>query len=335
MAFALVLASSWLARNTFAEQSRAETAELPRQREGMMVIIWDDSDRLSSIGSACGITPGDLLGMNNLTVGQLRSGQALRVPVPIQLRPQAPSGIFDSAMQFLGLRIQAGDGQSTMPLPAAFDTRRPAEREIWRGVRGRRKVALTFDAGGDADMAPELLRVLREYRAQATFFVTGQFIKKHPDLLKEIVRDGRPIHNHAWSHPECTKLTDEEIREELAKTEREAQATLGRSTKPYWRPPFGDRNRRVLRAAADAGYQSVYWTIDSLDSYGDQKKADDILNRILHYPRAEGGSGSFLDGAIILMHVGLPESVAVLPLLIQELRARGFDLVTVEDILAP
>jgi peptidoglycan/xylan/chitin deacetylase (PgdA/CDA1 family) len=207
-------------------------------------------------------------------------------------------------------------------------------REVWRGIRGRRQVALTFDAGGEPDAFDELMANLKQSDAAATFFVTGKFVRQHPDILKAMVDAGYPVHNHSWSHPDMTGITDAAVREELERTDQAVQEIGGVVTRPFWRPPFGERNRRVLRVAAEAGFHSIYWTFDSLDSYGEKKSADYILRRVL----TAGGKQNpddFLDGAIILMHVGESGTARAVPHLVAELRRRGFELVTVRQLLTP
>lgn len=284
-----------------------------RAPSGSTVLVWDDSDSLTAIARAAGLTPSELLELNRLSRSSLREGQALHIP-------QAPD-------------LSAAGADTDRP--RAFDPEQQRAREVWRGVRGRNRVALTFDAGSEKDGVDELLDHLEEARVPATFFVTGQFVKKYPDVVRRIAAGGFPIHNHSWSHPEFTKISEEAMRQELERTEQAVAELTGRSTRPYWRPPFGDRDRRVLRTAAAAGYQSIYWTIDSLDSVGETKSPQFIIDRVLNPPKAGGDPIGYLDGAIVLMHVGKPTTAAALPELVRRLREHGFELVTVEEILKP
>jgi peptidoglycan/xylan/chitin deacetylase (PgdA/CDA1 family) len=265
--------------------------------------VWDDSDSLEKLSAMCSMTPSQLLAVNNLKRSELRDGQVLRLP-----------------------GVNGADQQG-------INAERQRAREIWRGIRGDKRVALTFDAGGEDDAANDLLKYLLSARAPATFFATGQFVADHAKLLKQIAEAGYPVHNHSWSHPEFTKIENDKIAEELERTDWAIRDVTGSSTKPYWRPPFGDRDNRVLRAAAEVGYQSIYWTLDSLDSVGDKKSPEFIVSRILNPPNSAGDPDRYLDGAIILMHVGEPGTAAAVPLLIRSLRERGFQLVTVDEIV--
>lgn len=269
---------------------------------------WDARDTLGDLAKAAGISNSQILALNNLSVSQLRSGQVLRLP---QLATTTPS---------LDIKRNPADQHA---------------REIWRGVRGKKRVALTFDAGGVTAGLDTLLKNLTEKKAPATFFATGKFAKDYPKSVKSIVDAGYRIHNHSWSHPEFTSLTEQEMRDELSRTDDILTSETGHSTKPFWRPPFGDRDSRVLQIAGDAGYISIYWTHDSLDSVGDTKDAAFVADRVLNPPKSKANPDGFLDGAIVLMHVGEEGTANALPQIIDGLRERGFTLVTVEEILQP
>jgi len=267
--------------------------------------VYSTSDSLDRIAAACGTSAADILKGNNLRRSELRDGQVLQVP-----------------------RVTGDDA------PAAFSKERQLAREVWRGIRGGKRVALTFDAGGEKDGADDLLRALEDTRTPATFFVTGEFAAKHKDLIKRFAKAGR-VHNHSWSHPEFTTIHEDKMAEELERTDWAISDITGKSTKPFWRPPFGDRDARVLRATAQIGYQSIYWTLDSHDSVGEKKDPDYIVQRVLSGGRTSGDPEHYLDGAIILMHVGEVGTARAVPVVVAELRQRGFTLVTVEEILQP
>jgi peptidoglycan-N-acetylmuramic acid deacetylase len=103
----------------------------------------------------------------------------------------------------------------------------------------------------------------------------------------------------------------------------------GRTSKPYWRPPFGAYDNRVLNVAVSQGYRSIYWTLDSLDSVGNPKTPDFIFNRVTNTP------GVNLDGAIILQHFGSDASAEALPRILDRLQEMGLQVVTVSDLLSP
>ncbi|HVF98216.1 MAG TPA: polysaccharide deacetylase family protein, partial [Chloroflexia bacterium] len=153
-------------------------------------------------------------------------------------------------------------------------------KEVVRVAPGNHRVALTLDAGGVEDTLPQLLATLRARGTHVTIFITGKFAEKFPDSVRQAAADGHEIANHTYSHRDSRELTGEQLIEELARTEEILQGLTGRTSKPFWRPPYGARNNQVLNVAAAQGYRSIYWTLDSLDSVGQPKTPDFLFNRV-------------------------------------------------------
>ena len=222
--------------------------------------------------------------------------------------------------------------------PAASQTRavQPATglvQTIVRGNTSRRVVALTFDAGSDAGYTANILDVLATSGARATFSVTGLWAEQNRDLLLAIAAGGHEIINHTYDHKSFTgissgaaPLTPGQRALELSRTEVTVYHLAERSTRPYWRPPYGDLDGTAQADAAAAGYTStVMWTVDTLGWNG--ATADAIVDRCL--AKAESG-------AIYVMHVGSASQDAVaLPRIIGGLRAQGYGFGTVAEIVAP
>jgi peptidoglycan/xylan/chitin deacetylase (PgdA/CDA1 family) len=201
--------------------------------------------------------------------------------------------------------------------------------EVVRGVKGRHQIALTFDAGANAECFDDLIAALEAARVHSTFFITGNFAQRHEQCAKAIVKHGHEIGNHTWSHADLTKQSDENVREEIVRGETLLTEISGQSPRPRFRAPFGERNDRVLRIAANLGYRSIYWTLDSLDSVEPRKTAPFLIGRVTNKTDAD------LDGAIVLMHVGEKSTADALPVIIADLQGRGFELVTVSTLLQP
>ncbi len=195
-------------------------------------------------------------------------------------------------------------------------------QEISRGPRAAKKIALTFDAGSTSKPTPEIIKALEDANVKATFFLTGKWVEENEDLTRKIADAGYPIGNHTYSHVDLTKTSNNGIAYELSKTEGIIQKATGASTKPLFRTPYGARDARVLRVAMNAGYRSIYWTIDSLD-WKPTMTADQVKNRVL----------SGLDnGAIVLMHCGSSQTAKILPDLLKQIKERGFEIVTVTQL---
>jgi peptidoglycan/xylan/chitin deacetylase (PgdA/CDA1 family)/rhodanese-related sulfurtransferase len=201
--------------------------------------------------------------------------------------------------------------------------------EIERGPRGKSQIALTFDAGANAECFEDLIVALERARVHSTFFITGNWAQRNVDCARAITKHGHEVGNHTWNHLALTKYSDEIVREEITRAEDLLREISGQNPRPRWRAPVGERNDRVLQIAASLGYRSIYWTIDSLDSVEPRKTPEFLIDRITSKTDAE------LDGAIILMHVGIKSTADALPAIIANLQARGFRLVTVSTLLEP
>jgi peptidoglycan/xylan/chitin deacetylase (PgdA/CDA1 family) len=198
-----------------------------------------------------------------------------------------------------------------------------APPEIARGDTTKRRVALTFDAGASAEPLPRILAALRQANLRSTFFLTGDWAQANPDAVRAILAGGHEVFNHSLTHPNFTTISDAEIVSELEATEQIVQKLTGRSTKPYFRPPYGARDKRVLAAAWSAGYRSVYWTIDSGD-WRENATTDGVVSKIL---------GNASNGAIFIEHVGSPQTAEGLPRIIAGLRERGYEIVPLSVVI--
>jgi len=187
-----------------------------------------------------------------------------------------------------------------------------------------KQVALTFDAGADSAAVPLLLQTLTEHHVHCTFFLTGAFCKHFPEQVKMIADAGMELGNHSFHHPKFTTKSDDKIREELNSAEQEIVQSCGRGAKPLFRYPFGDSDKRVRTLVAAEGYQAIQWSVDSLDSVGDEKNADFVVNRILK---------KLKPGGITLMHVSRIESAKSLPRIFDYLDKQGIQVVPVSQLL--
>lgn len=201
-----------------------------------------------------------------------------------------------------------------------------ADTEIANVPAAGRRIAITFDAGGDCDLLSELLAALASAKVHSTFFITGHWAIRHPDLVWRIHQGGHEIANHSWSHCDFTQISKEAIRSEVLRTDRLLQQLVGEPIPPLFRAPYGARDPRVLRTLRGLGYQSIYWSLDSLDSDPPSKSSQFLNERVTAHP------DEALNGAIVLMHVGEPATAAALPSILTNLRKRKFQIVTFSQL---
>ena len=199
--------------------------------------------------------------------------------------------------------------------------------EITRLPVGEPVVALTFDAGSNADGVPRILGTLQATGTPATFFVTGKWVDSYPEYARRIAA-AYPVGNHTLSHPYLTRLPDPAVTDEISSGEAEIRKVTGRPAAPLFRFPYGDSDERTLHLAARAGFtRCVRWTIDTLGWRGRSVSAGIVRERVLQ---------ALQPGAIVLMHVGSADDGSTLdadalPALIDEVRARGYRFVTVAE----
>lgn len=202
---------------------------------------------------------------------------------------------------------------------------------IHRGNSARKRVALTFDCGSDYGYTDAILATLAKQGIPASFSFTGDWIEKFPDGARRTVDSGHQIINHTLTHPSFTGLSTPgtgprspaKRLSQLLANESLIKKVTGATTKPYWRPPYGDIDNSVLSDVGAAGFtQTAMWTIDSLgwNALG----ADAIYKRIMD---------NMVWGAIVLMHVGIQsQDAAALDRIIRSLKSSGYGFATVADI---
>lgn len=217
------------------------------------------------------------------------------------------------------------------------------------GPRDRREILVSFDAGSTDRGAAQILDALRERGIKTTVFLTGEFIRRSPELARRIAEDGHEVGNHTDTHPHLTTYADNGrqatrpgvdrafLAKELARTASLFREATGRTMAPIWRAPFGEHNPEIRRWAAGEGYWHVGWTggragLDGLDWVTDPaspsyRSADRVVALLVQ--RAESGG-------IVLLHLGSDRDVPVasrVPALLDGLAARGFRFARATEFL--
>ncbi len=199
---------------------------------------------------------------------------------------------------------------------------RSAGTAAHRGGPPRREVAIGFDDGPWTETAA-FVSMLERVKARVTFFMIGRQITAadHSLLLREL-RDGDVLGDHSYSHPDLA--TSGEVRSQLLLTAERIRAVSG-YTPCVFRPPYGDYNASVLRTARSLGLSTVLWNVDPSDYTQPGTRA--IEQRVLAQVRP---------GSIIISHDGggpRGQTLAAYPGIIEKLRARGYRIATVLEML--
>lgn len=184
-------------------------------------------------------------------------------------------------------------------------------------------IALTFDDGPHPSNTPRLLKILRERNVKATFYVIGRSVNLYPQILRQTVAEGHEIGNHTQTHRLLSKLSDSQVLDELRRC-RDAVTQASGVTMRTMRPPYGgllSRQRELVHA--EFGYPTILWSVDPLD--WKRPGARVVSSRLIN-----GTS----DGGILLAHDIHAPTIDAIPTTIDTLLRRGYQFVTVSQLIA-
>lgn len=251
----------------------------------------------------------------------------------VAMTVQALSGVIvaERPMYFISGSLQGGTdvigfvGDPAAGVdPCASSVPPVSPDEIASGNTSKKQVALTFDAGGDVAPASTILGILNTRGVHATWFFTGVWAQQDPILVRQVADGGYEIGNHTMTHTDLATVPSVEACKQLNTADATISNITGRATtRPYFRPPYGSRSAQIRQTAANLGYRTVMWTIDTLDWQTDSTP-DRILQIIKDY---------LTPGAIILMHAGSASEAQALDRVITFLQGQGYTLRTITEIL--
>jgi len=231
------------------------------------------------------------------------------------------SALADAITDYLDPVIPTPDRSARLGWREEAPWQPVAPRVLSRAEQSDR-LALTFDGGASSVPTPAILDALRAAGVHATIFLTADFVEKNPGLVVQMAKDGHEFGNHSATHPDMTKVSSQTMVAELERLEADVVALTGKSTRPWFRPPYGAYDDRVVATAASQGYNTVLWTADSAD-WRDDVSAVTVEGRLLKYAAP---------GAVLIEHLGSPQSAQVLPAALAQLKARGFSFGTLSQL---
>lgn len=222
------------------------------------------------------------------------------------------AGKEPEAVQTIGnkaARLVAGEGMLRL-----------MEQELMEQSQAHPEVALTFDDGPSPKYTPILLDGLKERNVRATFFLLGQNVKENQELVQRMQAEGHLLGNHTYNHVQLNKIPETTARQEILKTNNEIYEATGKYPE-YMRPPYGAWKKNMELCVE---MLPVFWDIDTLD--WKSQNVDAILKAAGEEPE---------DGSIILMHDEYQTSVEAALLLIDRLKEKGYEFVTVDELIVP
>jgi peptidoglycan/xylan/chitin deacetylase (PgdA/CDA1 family) len=189
-----------------------------------------------------------------------------------------------------------------------------------------KKIALTFDMAADNDNVTTLLNQLKEKNISATFFVSGTFATKHPELTKRIASEFE-MGNHGFATTSYASLTTSQVQKQITDTEDAFQTALGETegrTPLIFRSPFGDTATTIVQGAKQVGYCTVLWTVDAFDWKSDQTATG----------AASRANEKLKPGAILLFHAGYDITAEAVQQVIATATEQGYSFATVSSFLS-
>lgn len=191
---------------------------------------------------------------------------------------------------------------------------------VYQGNTGKKVVALTVNVDWGEEFIPDMLKEFKKNDAHVTFFVTGNWAKKHPDLLKQMSQAGHSIQNHGYKHLHFNQLSREQARDQIKQAEDIIYKTIGKRSK-YFASPYGEHNDQLVDNVADMNYEFIMWSADTIDW---QRPAPEVIvQRVMKRVHND---------AIVLMHPTDP-TVKALPEMLGGLKEQGYKMITIDEML--
>lgn len=192
---------------------------------------------------------------------------------------------------------------------------------IYSVKRDDNAISITFDCAWGADDIENIISVLNKHNCKATFFVLGTWAENYPDAVKMLYENGHEIANHSYNHDYYTKLTPEEMINDIKKCNESIKSIIG-FTPSLFRAPSGDYNNDVVKTVWNSEMEYIQWSVDSLDWKG--LNCDEMLGRIL--PKVKSGD-------ILLFHNGTAHTAESLDKILTELKGKDLSFLKVSDLI--
>ena len=225
---------------------------------------------------------------------------------------------FFIIFSLLSLTVISAVTISHISVKASNNTRK---LPIYSVQTDEKKIAITFDAAWSAEDTDELIKILKKHNAKATIFAVGDWVEKNPDAVKKFCQNGHEMANHSDTHAAFSKISREEIKQEIIQCNKKIEAITG-STPKLVRAPSGDYDNKSIEVAESLGMKIIQWDCDSLDYRG--LSVNEIYNRI---------TTKVQNGSIVLFHNGVENTPEALDKILTKLKADDYEFVTVSELI--
>ena len=193
--------------------------------------------------------------------------------------------------------------------------------------KDQNEIAITVDDGPNPTTTPKILKIFRDYKIKATFFLVGANAQKYPEMVKAILREGHSVANHTWNHPQMTSLSltdaalqidsSAKVLNDIVEDMQRHGETENAVIQPFFRFPYGDgaSDEKLIQLLRDRGLANFYWRMSAHDSRTNDP-AVALKTSIEMLDKFKGG--------IFLMHETHPAGLAMLPKFLDELSRRHY-----------
>ena len=219
----------------------------------------------------------------------------------------------------IGVLASAIAISSTVKAVQTMSTKR--EIPIYCVETDKKQVALSFDAAWGNEQTMTLLDTLDKYKIKTTFFLVGSWVDKFPDDVKEIAKRGHDVGNHSDSHPHMTQLSTANMTGEIQACNEKIKSLTGKEV-TLFRAPYGDYNNDVVKSVKGCNMYCVQWDVDSLD--WKDPTAEQMTKTV---------TDKIKNGSIILMHNGAKNTPEALPMIIEGILEKGYEIVPISQII--
>ncbi|MCL6588378.1 MAG: polysaccharide deacetylase family protein [Firmicutes bacterium] len=194
-------------------------------------------------------------------------------------------------------------------------------KAVYSGDKTKPRAALAINVAWGEEFVPAILDILAREKAKASFFFVGTWAKSFPEMVRKIMKSGHELANHGFFHGHPLQMNRVELRKMILDNAALLEAITGKKPAPLFSPPYGELNPLVVNVAAELGYRTIMWSVDSLDWKNPTPEI--LLERVL---------GKIQPGGIILLHPTIATKTALADL-IRGLRKKGLEPGTVSEAL--
>lgn len=184
-----------------------------------------------------------------------------------------------------------------------------------------KKIAVTFDVAWENSNTEELIKILKDNDAKATFFITGDWCDRYPDDVRKFHEAGHEIENHSDKHPHVLGANVNDLIADTRECSRKIKMLTGEEPTLY-RAPYGEYDDNLITTLDGMGMKVIQWDVDSVD--WKEPPAADIKKKVLKGVKP---------GSVLLFHNDLANTTEALPEILSELKSQGYKFVTVNELI--